>query len=399
MDKYEFISDLLERDHMQAHQRERILLLTAKEIEKDRKAGLDIEERVRRLEYKIERNNDLPPNPEEDLIDVIEVPNPEYLDPSALSNFLSEFNKHRILSTTSHEIDRQTLDNLTKYMKSDKYNFRVHMELVKNSFYNLKKAYPNVNKYIFKRIKRYLLEDLDDSENSGWSNDRISLTWKSKALEKWAEENPGIPPNLDTALSNELGSSGFDDFQPIKTVSRRIKNMCDLVNHFKNTIRINYYNNLIDIFSSINGKYDWCNKMVIELNQENIITKKELFTDVDKLKQCYRSIMQMAYDTELQYGNEKHHVIVGFHDKGNECILSIHHVNSVFTKKPDDLISRLGQSHSLLKEKVIGMCDLYLKADFGDSVYAIINIVDKYKMYVRKIPEFKGVEHILIFKR
>ena len=107
----------------------------------------------------------------------------------------------------------------------------------------------------------------------------------------------------------------------------------------------------------------------------------------------------MAYRSRLLDENEKHHIKVGFIENASECVLSIHHMNSVFTKSPEDLVRSLGQEHRNLRNKSIGLCDIHLKADFGSMKYVIINIHDRYKMHVKRIQEFKGVEHILTFKR
>lgn len=393
MDKYEFISDLLDRERIHPDQKERILKLTAKEIEMDRRLGIEIEERVRRLEESIQKGVDEKSGPNNEL-------NPDYIDPVLMSRFLNDFNRHDILCTTTHEIDKQTFENIKSWLGTEEYSFKEHMKLVKECYYELLEKYSVLKKsFIDSRIKSYLFSDYNSDKKIGWSEDNIRISWNLQALREWADSNPGVPPNPDPMLANELGSSGFDDFQPIKISRGWIGNMCQLVNHFKNTIRINFSNNLIDIFNTINDRSEWSGKILFESNFDAIPTNFELFTDVDKLKQCYRDVVQMAFDIPLGKGNEKHHIKVGFREEGSECILSIHHLNSVFTKSLEDLLKQLGQKHRNLKKKSNGMCDLYLKAEFSADKYASLNLHDRYKMSSENIEEFKGVEHTLIFKK
>ena len=65
-----------------------------------------------------------------------------------------------------------------------------------------------------------------------------------------------------------------------------------------------------------------------------------------------------------------------------------------------NLIERPGQKHSnLIERQINGLCDLYVKADFGNSEYAEINLWNGEGKVAAKLESFVGVEHKLVFTK
>jgi hypothetical protein len=408
MDKYEFITQLIDRDKVKLDQREKIVKLAAREIELDRGLGIVLESRVAELEKKLETiqnkqssvssleqgNSNSPNRPE----DIIEKEDFTYINPIHLSSYLREFNTDSVLMCTTHDIDDDTLKSLCEEIKTDRYDFHKMIKAARKRCWILNNNFKDkINKNIIARINTYLL-GIKKGTDKGWSEDNIKMTWNSLALLQWVAENPGFPPNPDVNLARDFGKSGFE-FRPIKTDRFAIDRMSLLVKHFKNTIRINHENNLIDILDSVNKKNGWDKELNLEYDAHRKEINFELFTDVDKMKQCYKDIIRMVLDIPVVEGHDKHLVRIGFSYTEKEVIFSIHHINSVFKKTPENLLERLGQKHKALRDKANGLCDLYLNADFGQKRYARINLLDHTSRTAIMIPKFEGVEHEMIFRR
>jgi len=110
----------------------------------------------------------------------------------------------------------------------------------------------------------------------------------------------------------------------------------------------------------------------------------------------------MILDVVAKNNFEKPYVKLTLEELNDGMELSIHHKNSVFKKTIPNTLDRgaLGQTMSnLIKQQINGLCDLYLKADFGNSQFAEINIWNGEP--IRSIPLnfFEGVEYKLKFKK
>jgi hypothetical protein len=383
MDKYEFITQLLDRDQLKADHRERIVKLAAKEIEKDRILGIDFDNRLKALEEKISRPEDK------------KIKNPKYIDTRQLSIFLKDYNKDPILMCTSHEVDVEILANILKWTELQQFDFVSFIKLAQERYRQLKSKHRIIYEYIYPRINTYLFGP-SKADNSGWSDDHIMITWQSPALLEWASRHPGIPPNPCFSVAKNYRNTGFE-FEPIRTYRRDVRNMRELVIYFKNTIRINHENNLKSILQAINEKYEFDKILDIELYESRIAINVELFTDVDKLIQCYKDIIAMIVKLPLQRETSKHRVQIDFAITDNTIHFSILHINSIFSKTANNLLDRLGDRHDKLVKKVVGLCDLYLNADFGNGHYYRINLFDKYLPYATEIPPIEGVQHEMVF--
>ena len=90
-----------------------------------------------------------------------------------------------------------------------------------------------------------------------------------------------------------------------------------------------------------------------------------------------------------------------FSENESSVKLSIHHLNSTYNKSIQSTIDRgIGKAYyNLIKLQINGICNFYLKADFGQGKYAQINLWDGKDIEPQKIEHFKGVEHILEFPK
>ena len=89
-----------------------------------------------------------------------------------------------------------------------------------------------------------------------------------------------------------------------------------------------------------------------------------------------------------------------YYQENQKVIFSIHHLNSVYNKTIENTIERLGQTYtSLINKQINGLCNLHLKADFGNRQFAEINIWNGKDRESKPINPFQGVEHIMEFPK
>ena len=141
----------------------------------------------------------------------------------------------------------------------------------------------------------------------------------------------------------------------------------------------------------------------IEINSEKFSENIHLYTDVDKLIQAYVKLIELikSINTENKV-NSRPQIVVSFYEIDNTILFTIHHINSTFRKSLMSTISHpFGLSMSpIIENQINGLCNLDLKADFGNNDFAKINIWDGNLIEVKeKFEQFKGVEYILKFER
>ncbi|MBK6450322.1 hypothetical protein [Candidatus Brachybacter algidus] len=119
---------------------------------------------------------------------------------------------------------------------------------------------------------------------------------------------------------------------------------------------------------------------------------------MEKLIQAYNKIIELVIEQNSKI--EKPIVQLVFKEEKQLIIFSIHHLNGQYNKTIQNTLERPGQQYKLMFEKQInGLCNLYLKANFGNDNYAKINLWDGKKCEARKLDSFQGVEHILVFPK
>ena len=431
--KITFITELLNSKKIEASQKERLFMLTANELKKsndtDEKILAEIDA-IKKLLINVDERREVNLENEkqfnDDIIDSFESNMPirinkinlskiskgsfnnesrqldnliynNYMSPKDLKDFLIEYNQNYVLKYTCHLIDGDALININSFTKTSEYNFEKHLKLIKHEFFNLREKYKTkINKYILALFGEYLNNYIkeDKQKEKGWSSDNIKITWSSADLIKWASLNPGKCPNPDPTLN----SNPFN-FQPfrINNQQTRVQNFNDIVLHFKSLFHIRRDNSLKAAIDLVNNNYFLD---IDEIDCSDIRENIEFFTDIDKVKQAYKKIIEMSIQFQKDIDPTiKPVFILSLKEDNDAIIFSIHHKNSIFGKTSRNTVSREGEKITKLGNLINGVCDMYLKADFGNYEYAEINLWNGIKKEIKKIESFEGVQFDLIFYR
>lgn len=409
--KYDFIQDLLKDKRIKQNQRERVLLLAKEEIKKDGEFENELANRIKRLEEVVlNPNEEITPEeitPEEigegengegeksEKDDYKDLPN--YFHPSSLYNFLLKYNTNSVLKSTCHEIDSNELSTINEYCGTDQYDFEKHLtKIISEASKLLVKEFAPWQ--IKKTIRGYLIgKDYKGNTNSKWSSDDIPINWQNKELKQWCEENPGIPPNIDEGLMEELERTGYELNQPILLQNNAISTFSDLVLHFKHLFHIRSDNSLKSIIKT-NNKVKYENKIDFQID-DDFPNNIEFFTDVDTLVQAYNKIIALIIEQD-KYSKPK--VRLSLVEKEKTIELSILHCDSKYGKTINNTKDRLGNIYrNLIKYQINGLCNFYVQADFESGESYKIGIWDKPDLWKKNKPIPKklsepvgGVKHI-----
>jgi hypothetical protein len=175
-----------------------------------------------------------------------------------------------------------------------------------------------------------------------------------------------------------------------------------LILHFKYLFHLRPDNSLLNIISKINSENkNWQKNIVFEIDNKFFPENGEFFTNVEKLIQAYTIIINLILDVVVKNKMNKPEVKLSLLVNPNGIDFSIHHKNSVYKKSIKDVIgNRRGQvEKNLIKFQINGLCDFYLKADFGNNQFAKINIWDGKPKKAMQIDDFAGVEYIFKFRK
>ena len=394
--KISFITELLNSKKIESSQKERLFMLTANELKKnnetDKKILAEIEAIKKQIANVNERKEVVLENENIQLDGLI---NSDYMSPKDLKDFLIEYNQNYVLKYTCHLIDGDALVNINSLTKTSEYNFEKHLKLIKNEFFNLREKYKTkINNYILALFGEYLNNYIKGDKEKGWSSDNIKITWSSEELIAWASLNPGICPNPDPTLD----SNPFN-FQPFRINNQltRVQNFNDIVLHFKSLFHIRRDNSLKAAIDLVNNNYFLD---INEIDCSDIRENIEFFTDIDKVKQAYKKIIEMCNEFHNNINPAVKPVFsLSLKEENDTIIFSILHKNSVFGKTSKNTVSREGEKITKLRKLINGVCDMYLKADFGNDDYAEINLWNGVKKDRNKIEAFEGVQFDLIFYR
>lgn len=395
--KYDFIKELLEDKKIHQNQRERIFELASKEISLEG----SLEERVQKIEEIIFNINtgsvdsiiDNPPTSQL----------PKYFNPFHLYKFLYEYNQNNVLRSTCHDADSGEIEKIVDYCESEKYCFSKHLNKIIESYSEHENKY-SAPPQVKAMIRGYLTgKDYKGGELiGGWSSGKININWSSPNLNEWTSKHTNIPPNINEVLAGDLEIDLFQiNPQVISPISNDpIQNFTQLVLHFKNLFHLRSGNqSLRSILERFNQFKKWNEKIDFEIPEDNFPNNLEHFTDVDKLTQVYNKILQLII--EQNFNNDKPKIKLKYYEENQMIYFSIHHVNGKYNKTIHNTLNRpYGQSYSSMIEKQInGLCNLYLKADFGNGNFAEINLWDGKKLNASEIDAFVGVEHLLEFPK
>lgn len=395
--KYDFIKELLENKKINQSHREKILELASREISLEG----TLEQRIQKIEEIIFKENQAKSalaksgNPPANVGNT-----PKYLDPCHLYKFLFEYNQNPILRTSCHDIDANELMSILEFCKTESYIFNEHLKSIVTAYEEHEKAY-NAPFQVKALIRGYLTGKDYKGNFIGWSSNNIKINWSSVDLSIWANENSEIPPNSSNLLLREKKYKSYKIEPQIKSpiTEKVVQTFTQLVLHFKNLFHLKSGpQSLKEIIQRLNSEKGYGDQIVVEIDNREFSDNLEHFVDVEKLMQAYTKIIELIIDQHKV--NEKPKVKLKYYEKNYKVLFSIHHINGVYNKTIENTIERLGQTYtSLIKNQINGLCNLRMKADFGNEKYAEINIWDGKNRTPTKISHFEGVEHLLEFPK
>ena len=241
------------------------------------------------------------------------------------------------------------------------------------------------------------------------------MNWANKELLDWSDKNLNCVPHPNNTLK-EKQKVFFKLKKPFtsKLNGKNIRDFSDLVIHFKNLFHIRSGNSLKDLLEYRN-KTKWGKN--IDFIFSNFRTDIELFTDVDKLLQIYDKILHISTEELIKTDryalkeNEKHKIILSFYEDREQVYFVIHHIHPhypFYGKSSNNAIERIGVSQTNLINKINGIANLYIQADFNEEKKSYeINLWDgewKDQKYVPKkrekkeVAQINGVKYILRLK-
>lgn len=409
-DKYDFIIDLLNNERLTSIQKEKVLILAKKEIKNHVNDNLNLENRVSKIEEKLnlgsQHTNNLvsnkvkktTTNEKGDLKVEKNIAHLTYENPIALYNFLFAYNQNLILKTTCHEIDDDDiLDRLNEFCKVSVYNFEEHYKLIKTEFKNLVSMY-TINSKIYALFQAYLF-----GPKKTWSSNHISMSWANENLLKWARDNGGKVPNPGTNFIEKHKNVGFELNKPFVSslTGLYINSFSEFVLFFKSLFHIKSDNSLkgLIMIRNTNEKFEeWAD---INCEHAEFWSNLQLFTDVDKLMQAYTKIIKLIKTVvDENKITERPQIKVSFYEEHNATIISIHHLNTYYRTNLSTIINTrpFGNSlRSIIEDQINGLCNFYIRADFGNNEFANVNMWDNEERKSSTLVDFKGVEYILKF--
>jgi hypothetical protein len=393
MNKYEFISEVLNKQRFDLNQKERLLKLIIEELKNDGINQIEFEERLKEVEHTLRAQT----------IEMSEVPTeiknvsndnlPTYLDSSQLPQFLKAYNQDAILKYSCHEFDEDGLLRVTNICKTEGFNLFAYQQELESSFKRLAFDF-DIPEKIYALINAYL--------NGGkeWSSDKIKINWKSPELLEWAKQNSKMVPNPGSDLVAQTQNLGLEfgkGFFRSKIFQCRVNSFSELVIYFKNLFHIRADNSLRKLLTGFNGLEGFMQQ--VNFNTTDLRENIEFFTDVDKLLQAYKRILKIMINIADKYSLGRPEVKLSLKESDDAIILCIHHTNSVYKKTIKNAIERTGEAHGLLIDRQInGLCDLYIVADFDNGEYAKINLWNGKPRTAEKLESFQGVEYQLNFR-
>ncbi|WP_291051027.1 MULTISPECIES: hypothetical protein [unclassified Empedobacter] len=397
--KYDFIQKLLNDKRLNAAQRDRVLALTQKEIEKDSFQFKTIEERLVNLENitKDKKGMEESGVNNDETVDVFDI---TYISPKNTYKFLLNFNQNPILKSTCHDIDSNELENIKKYCGGIEYSFKKHLEKVIEEYSKFENQF--APPYLKALIRGYLtgLDYKGDILENGWSSQNIKFNWSSEELLIWSENNPGVPPHLSDGLANQIQQLGFEFSNPIK-IKESINSFYDfknLVIYFKKLFHIRADNSLLKLVNFVNEKFQDQIDFIIET--ESFPEMIEFFVDVDKFLQAYSKIIELIIELD---NLTKPKVVLSLEEVDGKILFGILHKDSIYKKSLINTKERIGDKYrNLINNQINGNCNLILEADFESDESYRLGIWNKKDLWKTSRPKEEvlkekvgGVKHIL----
>lgn len=319
---------------------------------------------------------------------------PDYKDPNLTSGFLLAYNQDPILKYTCHEIDEfKIIEDICSRCEITKYDLKAHQKLISDTFNNLQKKI-NIPLNVKGLISAYI-------NGTGLWSSRITINWNCSDLQNWSLNNPGLVPNPGANLIHKYQYDSFK-FKPFTSDlnGQRIRNFSELTIFFKYLFHIRNDNSLKTMLEYINEKKGWTDQLEFSFHEEDFWENMEVFTHVEQILNTYKKLMNLILKCVIEDKLEKPKVQFSFKEEGQTKIFGIHHLNSKYGHTLNDTLSRMGETYNyIISTYINGICDFYLKADFGNRNFAEINLWNDKVMRSKTLPDFEGVQYILSFKK
>jgi hypothetical protein len=403
----QFVSDILSNDKLTPVDKQKIIELAKRDVqafslnaETLNDKVVKVEEKIEMIEEKIGIKKESPDiiTPEKKLI---------HIPSKNLYKFLYDFNQDEILKTTCHEIDSNELININRFCETDIYSFEIHRKKIQdqylNFFFNNKKYF--VDHKIKNLIRTYLLGETFSGNKEGWTDEKIKINWNSNDLTEWCSLNPNKLPHPDLGLARNQNNNYGLEFQTAITTNLikenyRIRYFSELVLYFKHLFHIRSDNSLKKILENTNNSENWNQIIDISFSESQFPENIEFFTNIEKLIQAYKVLINLIIDVANKNNLERPLVELKLIEKDFSVELSIHHVNTIFKKTIQNAIERRGSTFTtLIENQLNGMCEFFIKADFGNKHFRKLNIWNEEKLAAIECGDVKGVEYILEFKK
>lgn len=326
--------------------------------------------------------------------------NVAYISPNKLRTFLYKFNQDKILKYTCHEIDtEETIEEINRNCNTEKYDFEQHSKLIKSRIGSLLKDQELKKNKFIGLLTAYL-----GLSRKSWSTSNVKIWWGHEELIKWSRENEGIILSPGRNIAKKQKKNGYRLQKPIKShlTGERIDTFGKLVIYFKSLFHIRRDNSLRNILSYQNQKLG-IDGINISFSEENFNDNIELLTDVDKLIQAYREILGICKNA-----NKDHEINIelSFYESGDKVFFTVFDKGHCYKKTLKNATGRIGESQAnLIKNKINGLCNLYIEADFDERTSARIDLWAEKSSTLSgdtKIPscpieKVNGVKYILEF--
>lgn len=330
---------------------------------------------------------------------------PDVVDHSNLPRFLYELNGGNIfMSTTTHSIDKDMLENLLLELNIQEYDFNKHLKKIRNYFFELKEKYP-IPKNIFAFLAVYYIAGFKDNEqDKAWSEAKIKVGWSKKSLIDWAEKYPKIVPNPNT----NLGTTGciLDEQIFISETGEFLNSFNDVNAYFKKQIYLTteYLEQLLSYkFSQLKEDYKEKLELVCNLKLKPGV---QFFTYSQRVGQLVHDIVKSYLDRFEEKKKNLESVVfeIELTTIEKEIKLSIFNNDLDYTKEENEIKSRrLYGNNSIISiiPKANGLCKIDVIAKLpSEKVVKFQFWPNQDDVTITPSEEIKkGVKHILTFIR
>lgn len=377
-DKYDFILQLLDQSKLTPTQKQRVLILSSNEIKKDKLGGKELEERVKRIEEKINLKpseiNLLFKENEKELNKATVITYKHY--PKTTVELLNRFTEDTNLKYTTHIWDKE-IETGEEVINRETFAEDIHRE-----FYNI---------YSFKTLENIGVKPLYNTiwnfvvgpNKFGWGRYKLSFGWHNKELIDYY------------LLSDENSPLSFivpDKYLPDKKIKgKTLKYFEDFVNIFKSEIE--FRGN--ELYNLLNRKFDFGFEYKIEIAET--LKGKSIYTYTAGIEYALDLI---ANNIKQRSKKDKHIQITSeYNAKGKYIVISITDLGSYSNSRLDNpkltFQENKGQM-KLIRDNLISLCDFSIVSKFEENGELIPLELD----YLNKDrPEFKDVENQFIIKK